>query len=172
MQLIESKTLGTAQASIEFTSIAQNLTDLVFLVSVRTSDGVPAQELRVAFNGSTSSFSARQLSGYGSTASSSTPVRQIGGSPGTTATANSFNNSTLYIPNYAGSTNKSYSVDSVSPNNSSTDIFTNIVAGLWSNTAAITSVAISSAAGNLVAGSTISLYGILKGSDGIVTTSP
>jgi hypothetical protein len=44
---------------------------------------------------------------------------------------------------------------------------------LWSSTAAITSLAFSDiSAANYLAGSTISLYKITKGTDGIVTTSP
>ena len=86
------------------------------------------------------------------------------------STANTFTNNQIYIPNYAGSTNKSVSIESVVENNSS-DNMMNILAGLWSNTAAITTITFLPDA-NWVAGSTISLYGILKGTDGIVTTSP
>ena len=78
----------------------------------------------------------------------------------------------MYIPNYTGSTNKSISVDSVTENNATNNLM-NIQAGLWSNTAAITSILFTSdTAGGFLAGSTISLYKITKGSDGIVTTSP
>jgi hypothetical protein len=171
MKLIESKTLATATAGIEFTSIPQTYTDLVLLTALRSDDGVVAQEALIAFNGSTSSFSARQLYAFGPTVASTTPARQVGGHPSSQVTANTFGNTTIYIPNYSGSTNKSYSVESVTENNSSSQNFLNIVAGLWSDTAAITSLTISSGAGSLIAGSTISLYGITKGSDGIVTTS-
>ena len=170
-QLIETKTLGTAAASIEFTSIPQDGTDLLLVTALRSDDGVVAQEALVAFNGSTSSFSARQLYAFGTTVASTTPARQVGGHPSSQVTANTFGNTSIYIPNYAGSTNKSYSVDSVSENNSSSQYFLNIVAGLWSNTAAITTITITSGAGNLIAGSTISLYKITKGSSGGVVVS-
>jgi hypothetical protein len=94
----------------------------------------------------------------------------IGVAPSNTATANIFGNTQLYIPNYTGSTNKTYSSDAVAENNA-TLTYSNILAGLWSNTAVISSLSITSEATTFAIGSTISLYGVLKGSDGIVTTS-
>jgi hypothetical protein len=167
MKLIESKTLGTAAASIEFTSIPNTFTDLVLLYSMQSVDSVAIMLL--SFNGSSSNFTARHLQGNGSVAGSGTsPVQFAGAIQG--VTSNTFGNSQLYIPNYTGSTNKSWSVDTVSEANQTT-AYQEIVAGLWSNTAVISSLAISLTSGNIAAGSTASLYGILKGSDGIVTTS-
>ena len=84
---------------------------------------------------------------------------------GNTATANTFNSTTFYIPNYAGSTNKSFSFDQVNENNTTA---ANQVLGsvLWSNTAAITSISLTSPGYNFVQYSTASLYGITKGSGG------
>jgi len=84
--------------------------------------------------------------------------------PGSTATANTFGNGSLYIPNYAGATNKSLSFDSVAENNA-TSAWLQITAGLWSSTAAITRITLSGWTA-LAAGSTVSLYTITKGSGG------
>ena len=168
MILIETKTLLSAAASIEFTSIPQDGTDLVVLYSLRTSSGGATNTL-LTLNGSTSGFSNRNLFGDGTTRFSDTTARYIGVVTGSTDTANTFSNGMLTIPNYSGSTNKSFSADDVSENNATT-AYQSIVAGLWSNTAAITSLTIT-ISGNLAVGSTISLYKITKGSDGIVTTS-
>jgi hypothetical protein len=173
MKLIESKTLGTAQASIEFTSIPQDFTDLYVVFSARVTDVVTGPAGQILFNGSTSSFSERSLEGTGSAASSfSTTQGFIGALNAANTTADTFTNISIYIPNYTGSTNKSFSVDGVTENNA-TGAFQTLVAGLWSNTAAITSITLRRGGGitNLLAGTTASLYGILKGSDGIVTTS-
>jgi hypothetical protein len=63
------------------------------------------------------------------------------------------------------------SVDAVNENNA-TSAQQEIRAWLWSETSAITSLTISAIGANqMVAGTTISLYKITKGSDGIVTTS-
>jgi hypothetical protein len=169
MTLIETKTLGTAAASIEFTSIPQNGTDLYFLISARTNDP-GLEDLYISLNGSTSGFTSRALEGQGAAASSSTVARYLGTINGAAQTANTFGNVSLYIPNYSGATNKSFSVDAVTENNATTAIQT-IAAGLWSNTAAITSVAFTPTGGSLLADTIISLYKITKGSDGIVTTS-
>jgi hypothetical protein len=169
MKLIQTQTLTGTQASIEFTSIPQDGTDLVILTSVRDNGGV-GQATNISFNGSTSNFSSRYLYGSGSSASSGTLARYVG-STRSDNTANTFNSTTIYIPNYTGSTNKSYSVDNVTENNA-TAADQNIIAGLWADTAAITSLTISPNANSWVSGSTISLYKITKGSDGIVTTSP
>jgi hypothetical protein len=172
MQLIETKTLGAAAASIEFTSIPQTFTDLLLLASGRTNfTGGPDEQMLFSFNASTSDFSSRVLFGNGSTATSSTVARFAGHFNSNTTTANSFSNFSVYLPNYSGATNKSYSGDSVYETNA-TEAFQVITAGLWSNTAAITSITLTgNASGSILAGSTVSLYGITKGTDGIVTTS-
>jgi hypothetical protein len=126
----------------------------------------------LAFNSSTANFSQRYLQGFGTgvTSATQTNLLVIATSPSTT-TSNTFSNNSLYIPNYAGSTNKSFSVDSVFENNATT-ARQQITAGLWSNTAAITTIGFTVGGGTtFVSGSTISLYKITKGSDGIVTVS-
>jgi hypothetical protein len=170
MILIESKTLGTAAASIEFTSIPATYTDLVILLSAR-SNASGLRDIFISFNGSTASFTSRYLDGSGAATASGTATRYVGSINGTAQTADTFGNLSVYIPNYAGATNKSFSVDGVTENNATSAIQT-IAAGLWSNTAAITSVAFAPSSDSLVTGTTASLYGVLKGSDGIVTTSP
>jgi hypothetical protein len=169
MKLIESKTLATATASIEFTSIPQTFTDLVVVCSLRGDQNANNGFTNIGFNSSTSNFSTRFLQGSGS-AASGTGVRGIAYLSNAFFTSNTFDSTTVYIPNYTGSTNKSFSADSVVENNA-TSGWQFIVAGLWSNTAAITSIQITPNTGNFIAGSIISLYGVLKGSDGIVTTS-
>ena len=174
MKLIESKTLTTAQSAIEFTSIPSTFTDLVVLVSARTDTSAGAAEMVMRFNGSTSGYSDRFLAGNGSSASSGsngygTDEIYIGAS---NTPAGTFNNISIYIPNYTSSNNKSVSIDSVSEANQ-TLAFQIIFAGLWSNSAAINSIRLApTTASLLVADTMVSLYGILKGSDGIVTTSP
>jgi hypothetical protein len=173
MKLIESKTLGTAAASIEFTSIPQDGTDLYILASVRSLETLVGNSgLEIRPNGSTANGSGRWLYGDGSSAASLTVSRVDGGFINSTGhTSNTFSNTAIYVPNYAGATNKSFSSDSVQETNATVN-YGGIVASLWSNTAAITSLDFRCiSATNFVAGSTISLYKITKGSDGIVTTS-
>jgi len=173
MELIETKTLGADAASIEFTSIPQDGTDLVLLISARTnateaSDGAA---LRINPNGLTTTQSNRALRGDGSGVSTFADTSFFLRANPSNFTADTFANSSVYFANYAGATNKSMSVDTVNENNA-TLAQQEIRAWLWSNTAAITSITIAALSTNqIVAGSVASLYKITKGSDGIVTTS-
>ena len=172
MTLIETKTLGADAASIEFTSIPQTFTDLLVLASTRASTaGTSVEPCLVTFNAETSDYTAIRLNGNGSSAPDAVaPARFAFNSPRTGTTASTFGNASVYIPNYAGATNKSYSTDSVTEHNA-TEAHQTLIAGLWSDTSAITSALFAPTANNFEAGSTISLYVITKGSDGIVTTS-
>ena len=174
MTLIETKVLGTAQASIEFTSIPQTYTDLLFVASCRTDRAAIDDPILIQINGGSTAASNRRLRGSGSAVvsqNSSIDGNYYWFSVGGSSTASTFDNASIYFPNYAGNTNKSFSIDGVGENNATT-AFQTITAGLWANTAAITSVKFQSDLGtNLVAGTTISLYGITKGTDGIVVVS-
>jgi hypothetical protein len=167
MKLIESKTLGTAAASIEFTSIPQTFTDLVVFSSARSTTNL--NFYRINLNNSALNFTGRYLTSEGPTSGTSAPT--FGRMPESTYTANTFGNDFWYLPNYTTSANKSISVDAVAENNSASPFYLDIVAGLWSDSSAITSVKFVTSSGNFAVGTLISLYGITKGSDGIVTTS-
>lgn len=159
-RLIQTITVGSGgAASIEFGSIPQTYTDLKVLLSVRSSDG--SGTLRVQPNGLTTNLSSRRLEGSGSTATSATDgsVIAIYAVTLSSYTASVFSNIEIYIPNYAGSTNKSVSADGVMENNA-TESYQNLVAGLWSNTSAITSLTLAKSTGNFVQFSSASLYGI------------
>lgn len=172
-QLIETKTLASAQAAIEFTSIPQDGTDLLLLISGRTARALTVDGVGVGFNGDTSgaNYSGRRLFGDGSSPGSDTTYAGMPWMTGANATANTFGNAALYIPNYTGNTAKSFSIDGVSENNA-TQAYQGIGAGRWTGTAAITTVTINSEVGsNLQAGSTISLYKITRGSSNGVVVS-
>ena len=167
-RLIETATVGSGgAASIAFTSIPQTYTDLMMVMSIRTNRASVADYAAVSFNSSTSSFSLRLLIGDGSTTSSnsyttSPDSRIVGQAVGNSSTASVFSNGSLYIPNYASSNYKSYSFDAARENNTSGNEMS-LGAGLWSDTAAITSIAITSwGSATLLQYSSASLYGISK----------
>jgi hypothetical protein len=167
---IASVTVGSGgAASIDFTSIPSTYTDLVLKLSTRGARADVWDYIRVTFNGNTNSiYSYRYLEGSGSAASSgnnaaAAPPQIIGVTSGSTATASTFGNAEIYIPNYAGSTNKSISVDSVGETNATT-IYMNLVASLFASTAAISEISLkpSSTAATFLQHSTATLYGIKK----------
>jgi hypothetical protein len=172
MQLIQHQELGSAQASITFSSIPQTYTDLVLMVSGRFTTGTGG-DLKIEFNGSTTGYTHRQLFGNGSSASSSSGSGGYAGRVNpSNSTANTFGNVQVYIPNFTSGNAKSWSVDTVDENNSAF-ASQNIIAGLWTGTAAITSLVISDFGGSLSLAqfTSATLYGILKGSDGVTTVS-
>ena len=152
---------GGGAATMDFTSIPGTYTDLVLVISPRATSTTAS--ITVSFNGSAASFTGRRLEGNASAASSTTSTTLIGTSSISTDTANTFGSLQLFIPNYAGSANKTFSVDTVSENNGTT-AYAQIFGGMWSNTAVITQVTVSLA--NFAANSTAYLYGTLKGSGG------
>jgi hypothetical protein len=157
--LLERIELNASAASVTFASIPQTgYTDLKIVVSARCDAANTAFKIR--FNGTTTNLSTRYLYGSGSAAASYTEGSNIYGyETASTYTANTFSNSEIYIPNYTSSNVKSVSVDAVTENNATTAEMA-LFAGLWNNTAAITSVQLVSNTGNFVANSTFSLYGL------------
>ena len=166
-QIGSTVTVGSGGATyVEFTSIPSTYTDLIIKTSARSTQAGQWGEGNITFNSDTSSsYSWRGLYGTGSVTgsnSSTSATSALGGRPnGTDTTANTFGNSEVYITNYAGSTYKSLSTDEITENNGTTALAT-FVANLWSNTSAITSIRITSGAGNFVQYSSFSLYGIKK----------
>lgn len=171
MQVIQHIELGSDQASITFSSIPQIFTDLLIVASIRgTRTGQRDTPLRVSMN--SSGFTARTLYGYSTSVGSQTPTTYIGWIPTNSATAGTFGNLSLHIPNYTATGAKSFSVDIVQEDNQA-GAFNTIAAGLTTTTSAITSVGFTdeSGAGVIATGSSATLYGILRGSSNGVTVS-
>lgn len=169
---IASVTVGAGGASsIDFTSIPATYDDVCILMSARsTGTNVNAQGFcYFTFNSLTTSFTSRRLIQDGTTVSSdSSGGRFAAYIPNSQATASTFGTMVCYIPNYRSSNNKSYSTDQGMENNSSTAYLQGLVAGLWSNSSAITSISIggvidsTGASANFAQYSTATLYGISK----------
>jgi hypothetical protein len=166
---IASVTVGSGgSATMGFTSIPGTYTDLCVKLSGRSDNAGSNgwQNGALTFNGSTSGYSGIVLLGRGdlsavSLTNSSTSIDFAFYTSDATSTSNTFANNEIYIPNYAGSNYKSVSSDIVQERNSARAIM-GFNAGLWSNTAAITSITLTPTAGNFVQHSTATLYGINK----------
>jgi hypothetical protein len=161
---IASSTVGGGgAANIEFTSIPATYTDLLVKLSSRASDAVNVYALKFEFNSNASNYSSKYLYGTGSGSGSSISTTDSFTSyvNGSNATASTFTSSEFYVPNYASSNNKSFSIDYATENNATLAI-AGITAGLWSNTAAITSIKFILEGGNFAQYSSAYLYGITK----------
>jgi hypothetical protein len=171
-ELIETKTLGSTQSAITFTSIPQTYTDLYVLASLRSNRGGDILDiLTLGFNSSTSNRTSRELNGDNGGVSTFTNTNgRIGLINADSSTANTFSSFAIYIPNYTSSAFKTASVEGVLENNASRGI-ENLESFLWSETAAITTLTLDLELADFISGSTVSLYGILKGSSGGVVVS-
>ena len=156
---IATTTLGSAAADITFTSIPATYTDLriSFTTTATISDNA-----RMQVNGDTgSNYSRTALFGDGATATSNrtSNISIIGLS--TTALSTTIPTFfTIDFFSYAGSTYKTCLITHQGDNNGSGNV--SRIVGMWRSTSAITSVKLYMGSGNLAAGTTATLYGILK----------
>jgi hypothetical protein len=156
---IATTTLGSAAASITFSSISSSYTDLRLVFVGGTSTATFEMWFRVNSDTGTN-YSQTNLYGNGGTgasnrASSANYIVLSNTAPGTPTEL-----ITVDLFSYAGSTNKTFLITDSNDKNGSGFVWRK--AGLWRSTSAITSVTVLSEAGNLVAGTTATLYGILK----------
>jgi hypothetical protein len=159
-EAIATVTVGSGgAANIEFTSIPATYTDLCMVMSLRFDGNNDLVD--IAINNSTANRSQRYFYGNGASVVNVSNTDLITLADNSTMTANTFSNCQIYIPNYASSNNKSFSIEMVSETNGTT-AYTVLSAGLWSNSAAITSLKLSYSGYNFVQYSTATLYGIKK----------
>ena len=157
---IATTTLGSAAATITFSSIPGTYTDLR-LVYVGTNT-VGGNYVGITLNGSTSSiYSYTRLLGSGSAASSfrqtsQTEFRFIAQFNGQSTTIPTMGITDIF--SYAGSSNKTLLHENSNDQNGAGDVIR--YAGLFQSTSAITSVTLTASAGNHAIGTTATLYGI------------
>jgi hypothetical protein len=154
-EAIATQTLGSATATVTFSSIPSTFTDLVLVFNgANTATGPNDSSYRI--NGDTgNNYSRTFIYGDGSNAVSSRGSNEnqlyLAGFIGST-------NSTVItnFNNYANSTTYKTVIGRCSIPNANT--FAGV--GLWRNTGAITSISSIATAGSYATGSTFSLYGI------------
>ena len=165
-ELISSSTVGSGGASgIEFTSIPATYTDLLLLISIRNDNsGTDATRTVLRFNGLTAdtNMSFLRLGGDGSASFSDTGSQgHVTWHPNNGSTANTFSNIEVYIPNYAGSNQKTFAATGGNEKNIASTAYLGIIALNWADTSAITGIRIfADGNDNLVQNSTAYLYGI------------
>jgi hypothetical protein len=159
---IATNTLGSATATVTFSSISGTYTDLVFVFNGGTTSSGPTMRLTV--NGdSGANYSDTALDGDGSSAVSTrhsganfmaiTNNVGIAGTLGAQTTI-------MQLQNYSNAT--TYKTVLFRANNATSSGFPGVTAavGLWRNTAAITSISLTTASTTFLSGSTFTLYGI------------
>ena len=164
--LISSQTLGSAAASVTFSSIPATYTDLVLRISARQLNSGTSNSINLTFNNlNTSIYSYTLLEGGGS-GYGALSARDNGNTEGrmyytngNTSTANTFSSTEYYIPSYNAAQSKPFSNFSPQENNLGT-AYMNVSANLFRNNNAITSIALASNDQNFAIGSSFYLYGL------------
>lgn len=176
MELIQSIVVDSTQpASVSFSSIPQDATDLLITLSVRQTTGNWTNTF-LRFNDVDSGYATKELYGNGATATTRVGAfsnwMDLGFTQGSEQTANTYTNTSVLIPNYRSSNAKTVLTEYTAEVNAGT-AFVGTIAGTWSGTTSINKVSIFSEGGTrfLQQNSTISLYKITAGSDGITTVS-
>ena len=148
-------------SSITFNNIPQTFTDIKVELSGQNTTTSGACIVR--FNSVTTGYSIRRLLGNGSSASSDnfSEAYFLFTNSSDFGTSN-YSASNMYVANYTSANFKQVICDVVQPRNATNGVQA-LIAGLWSNTQAITSISITPTGGNIAQYSTVTLYGITKG---------
>jgi hypothetical protein len=154
---IASTTLGSAASSVTFSSIAATYTDLVLVVSAKSTSS--AQNLFMRVNSDTgTNYSTTLVTGSGTavgSARTSSATQSALDNYGYVDTAN-HNTNIINLMNYANtSVYKTWLSRAGNAANGTTALV-----GLWRSTSAINAIEIYIAANTFTAGSTFNLYGI------------
>jgi hypothetical protein len=151
---IATTTLGSAQATVTFSTISGAYTDLVLIAE---TDQTASSISLIRFNGDTgSNYSSTIISGTGSTVGSSITTNAT--SVNFTQTSANLQLTLANIMNYSNTT--TYKTFLLRRNDTAGSLGASV--GLWRSTSAITSIDLISNASTFLAGSTFTLYGILK----------
>lgn len=161
-----TKLTGTA-AAITFSSITGTFAHLRVVAYLRGDAAVVSQLTNLRFNGDTAANYDRQsIAGAGASALSTESFAQtsayVGDGPGASAPSNLFSIHEITIPHYANATNNKVGIvaSGTKIGTSTGNISAYRTAIFWRSNAAITSITILPAAGNLVAGSVATLLAL------------
>jgi hypothetical protein len=161
---IASTTLGSAASTIQFASIPSTYTDLKLIISGRSTRNQTDEGAYIYFNndfsGTTGSYTL--IYGNGTSAVStrgSNTFMQMADIPALTATSGLFGFIDINVMNYANTT--TYKTYLSRNSTTATGSYVGAFAGLWRNTAAISTIDVQPGGGQWAIGTSVSLYGIL-----------
>lgn len=156
-----------AIASWDVTGIAQTYAHLQLMIAARGDTAAAATQLNLRFNGD--SAANYYTDGLTASAAAASAIEQLAQTSGrasgmtaATANANYAGCTTVMIYNYAGTTfRKNFSSQGGRVTaNSTTNITPEYALGFWDSTAAINQITVLPGAGNWIAGSRLTIYGL------------
>ena len=156
-EVISTQTLGSAVASVTFSSISQTYTDLVLICFANYATGATVGSIQLQFNGDTASnYSWIYMSGTGSSATSGVGNNAsvaVGGSGGSSS-GGYFGTGITEIYNYSNTTTYKSVLTRADADNGA-----QAWCSMWRNTNAISSILIYGPY-SFASNSTFTLYGI------------
>ncbi len=154
------------QATIDFTAIPQTYKHLVVTLTARTDGAYADTDIYLTFNGDTgANYDDQYLYSTGTTSGNTSALAAAHMRAGLTAGANApagvYAETTIEVLNYANSTpRKNVSVRTFDHGSDTGAGYMIEEAGQWRNTAAVTRLTLTPAAGNFVAGTVATLFGV------------
>lgn len=167
--LIQEVVTSGSQASVTFSSISSSYRDLLIIVRGRGTNASTNVQARIQFNGDTGANYQFENTNWTSTVGSATQstgqtfLQMASQLPGASATANYCGNASMRVFDYRGTTfyKSIFSEGGASLGTGASTQQVGLYGGIWSSTAAITSILVSLNAGNFVDNSVVSLYGCM-----------
>ena len=171
--VINRTELGSTNATlVDMTSISSAYDHLYVVTSARGSASEPMSSYKVQFNNDSGTTNYDYVNYYTQQHNGSVSVERNGSQPtvaayprmpGATNTASAFNNFTMWVPNYASTSN----FKTVVINNgagglttSTNEWYVYYIAGMWSSTAAINRITIVGSSSSFAQYSSFTLYGV------------
>lgn len=164
--LIESQTLGSAAATVTFSSIPTGYNHLQLIVAARGSNASNFVELLMQFNGDTAgNYDSQQVVGSGSSALASETLADtklhLGEFAAASAAAGNGGVYDICIPWHTSTIFHKYTATdhAFSYGTATSQVQAKQWTGRWRSTAAITSITLTTSAGNFITGSRFALLG-------------
>lgn len=163
---------SSSVSSITLGTIPTTYNDLYIVASLKTTTGTSGwYDILWRPNNDSSNYAQRMVYGSGTSytnlAENSFNTRI---SSAASSSVSVYGSTTIYIADYTSTNPKSVIFDTISENNGA-QAFQGVTAGLYSGGSAITSFTLVALSGNIERYSSITVYGVLKGSSGGVTVS-
>lgn len=165
--LISSSTAASNQASFTFSSIPQIYTDLIVVLTARSTH-TATDNVTLTLNATNTALTYGE--GTGTAASAGATANIIAKLPGTDSTASVFGNTQIVISNYTSSAKKIVSVDYVCETNAAANRI-GMGAGVNNDTTATSTIVLATSTGLFAQYSSAYLYGLTKGTGAATVTS-
>lgn len=164
---IFDSTLGAPAANVDVTSIVGTYAHLLVVSYLRGDQAAVSNFVNIQFNGDTAAnYDLQRLHGAAASTIAAEAFAQTSllcaYEPAGTAGANLFGASVAFIPNYAGASNNKLvlGASSIKTGTTGGSLTVALTGGFWRSNAAITRVTLIPAAGNFVAGTRVTVYGV------------